>query len=786
MSTPHSKSADFINALRDLRDGMSSDLAGLLFLLLGGYWLVTLLDGSRVAWLAQVCGWMAPWVALTTVGLGAVILLGQRAGYWSAEALVGVQLLLLTLMAGTFLVNNTAVDWLPHFDGSDGGLIGWTLGSLLLAGLGWWSAWLVVVILWVLSLALLLRYTPLVYAVAFVAAAVPAWRDARAEVAAVRQQPLSNEPEEEDEDALDGDDAAEAIEPADTPPTAAERDEIAPIPPPQQPQQATPPPAQNPAAASNAATPKKNKPSKTKKSKSRGLRRSKKDLPSSELLTADSGSYESADERELMQRIEQVLEDFNVPVKAVHAESGPTVTQIGVEPLYIERSSGRRKVRVSRIVTLADDLALALEAASVRIEAPVPGRPYVGIEVPNAHKTLVGLRGIIESPEWRRETGHLPLGLGRNTAGQPVILDLAKAPHLLIAGATGAGKSVCINTIITSLLMQHGPESLQFLMVDPKMVELPGYNGIPHLIGKVVTEMDQVMGLLTWLLLQMDDRYRAFKELGVRNLEAYNEKVQRMKGADAPKPLPFMVLVIDELADLMMTAADDIERQLCRLAQMARATGIHLIIATQRPSTDVVTGLIKANFPTRIAFAVTSSTDSRVILDAVGAERLLGRGDMLLMRSDTAKLQRVQGCFAADDEIGAVVQFWKEDAARNNEGAPPRPTVNPWNGLLDRMDDDDELIQDAIDFLRDLKTCSTSKLQRELRIGYPKAVRLMEELESRKIVGPDGGGGRGRPVLLKKDEDAADADESDAQDSEWEESEWKEAGELEDERGQTH
>ena len=357
------------------------------------------------------------------------------------------------------------------------------------------------------------------------------------------------------------------------------------------------------------------------------------------------------------------------PSRVVHVESGPTVTQFGVEPQYLEKSGQRRKVRVNRIANLADDLALALAAKSVRIEAPVPGRPYVGIEVPNSVKSLVSLRGILESSATKKADGPLMMGLGRDTSGSPVAMDLTKAPHLLIAGATGSGKSVSINAILTSLLMQHGPESLQLVLVDPKMVELPSYNGIPHLIGKVITDMDQVMGALTWLLIQMDDRYRMFREVGARNISAYNEMARKEKKGDL-EPLPYIVLVVDELADLMMTAAEDIERQICRLAQMSRATGIHLILATQRPSTDVVTGVIKANFPSRIAFAVTSQIDSRVILDQPGAERLLGQGDMLLMRPDAAKLFRLQGCYVSDEEIDGVVSYWRRHEEPVGAGCP--------------------------------------------------------------------------------------------------------------------
>ena len=277
------------------------------------------------------------------------------------------------------------------------------------------------------------------------------------------------------------------------------------------------------------------------------------------------------------------------------------------------------------------------------------------------------------------------MGLGRDTSGAPVVMDLTKAPHLLIAGATGSGKSVSINAILTSLLMQHGPESLQLVLVDPKMVELPSYNGIPHLIGKVITDMEQVMGALTWLLLQMDDRYRLFREAGARNISAYNEMARKQQKKGDLKPLPYIVLVVDELADLMMTAAEDIERQICRLAQMSRATGIHLILATQRPSTDVVTGVIKANFPSRIAFAVTSQIDSRVILDQPGAERLLGQGDMLLMRPDAAKLFRLQGCYVSDEEIDGVVSFWRRAGrARRRRLRSRRGTVS-WTAWTTKM-----------------------------------------------------------------------------------------------------
>jgi len=782
----------------ELNENVSVEALGLLLFLVGGGFLLTLLRGGAgsiygVPWLVQMTGWTAPLMVLGLMLVGALLMLRDQllrlGGHWGIEAIIGGELLLLTLQAGDFLWHNETVTWSPRMDGVDGGVVGWALGSLLMAGLGRWPAFAFVLLGGVGGLVLLVRYTPLVYllpplrqALAHLPAGESGWVDwrqwqarvtdlgqrlnappsppaanghARAAnfVTARQRAPLYVEPDEEEGVA---EDELELVRVADLPkrpsppaPQSRRPTAVAPERP------STPPPSPPVAAAPAKKAPKKKSvpppPMPTGP------------LPTLDLLSADPGIYVEVGAQQMQELIENTLEDFNVPVKVVHVESGPTVTQFGVAPLYLERAGQRRKVRVNRIVSLADDLALALAVPSVRIEAPVPGRPYVGIEVPNTEKAVVSLRGVMETPVYQKDGGRLPLPLGRNTAGGGVVMDLTRAPHMLIAGSTGSGKSVCINTIITGLLMRYGPESLRFVMVDPKMVELPGYNPIPHLLGKVITEVDQVMGALTWLLLQMDDRYQAFKAVGVRNLESYNALADKKpkKGEEPITPFPYIVLVIDELADLMMTAADDIERQICRLAQMARATGIHLIIATQRPSTDVVTGLIKANFPTRIAFAVTSQIDSRVILDSVGAERLLGRGDMLLMRPDVAKLQRVQGCLVTDDEINHVVAFWKAQADPN-----ARPTIAPWTGLLDQLDDEDGLIQDAIDVLRDLESCSTSFLQRKLKIGYPKAARLMEDLEKKGVVGPDAGGGQGRPVLLKKN---ADDESGEAADDEFEE-----------------
>jgi DNA segregation ATPase FtsK/SpoIIIE, S-DNA-T family len=481
-------------------------------------------------------------------------------------------------------------------------------------------------------------------------------------------------------------------------------------------------------------------------------------LPPMELLKPDpalsdaaSSSAYSANARQRAQLIKQTLADFGVPVEVVSIKEGPTVTQFGLEPGEIVKERDgelrRRRVSVQSILRLRDDLALELAAASLRIEAPVPGRPYVGIEVPNTAKTLVSLRGVLESEAFVAASSPLAVALGRDVSGDPVVADLVRMPHLLIAGATGSGKSVCVNAIVCSLLMSNGPETVRFVMVDPKMVELPGYNGIPHLLGPVITDPNQATAALSWLMLQMDERYRFFSDAGVRNIADYNRKARKSHDL---RPLPYLVLIIDELADLMMTAANDVERQLCRLGQMARATGIHLVLATQRPSVDVITGLIKANFPARIAFAVTTQIDSRVILDTPGAEKLLGRGDMLFMASDSAKLSRIQGCYVSDREIEKIVEFWlaRPEGEVTSEEAP-------WAALIG-AEQTDQLFHQALKLISTRTHVSTSLLQRQLRIGFPRAARLMDQLEDMGAVAPDEGGGRSREVLYRP-ESAEDA-----------------------------
>ena len=467
--------------------------------------------------------------------------------------------------------------------------------------------------------------------------------------------------------------------------------------------------------------------------------------------------------------IEETLGSFGIEAKVHEINPGPAVTQFSVDPGYMNTkdAQGRpRKVRVSRIVNLTNDLALALSASPIRIEAPIPGRPYVGIEVPNITRSMVSLRSSMESATFRNAKGPLRFTLGRDVAGQPIVTDLASMPHLLIAGATGSGKSVCINAIIACLLSMHTPETLRLLMMDPKMVELVNYTGIPHLLAPVVVDVERVIGVLNWVTREMDRRYKVFSQLGVRNLVGYNE----LMVSHDELIMPYVVVVIDELADLMMTAPDEMERAITRIAQMARATGIHLIIATQRPSTDVVTGLIKANFPARIAFAVASQIDSRVILDTPGAERLLGRGDMLFAAPDSSKLQRLQGVFVSDRELARLIRYWKgahtgdETAAglaqtsvsslRSsldvNQPVQPMlwPDLDTTRQSAGAKTDEDDLLPKAIEVVRSQQRASISLLQRRLRIGYARAARLVDLMEEEGIIGPDQGGGRSRQVLL--------------------------------------
>jgi len=456
--------------------------------------------------------------------------------------------------------------------------------------------------------------------------------------------------------------------------------------------------------------------------------------------------------------IEKTLAEFGIPSHVIGYRVGPTVTQFAVEPGFVEKkrpdgSAMRQKVRVSQISALSRDLARALSAEQLRIEAPVPGHSFVGIEAPNLKSTMVRLKPLIGSETFRRIKSPLAIALGRDVAGMPVVADLMKMPHLLIAGTTGSGKSVCIQAITACLVLNNRPADLRLVMLDPKMVELVRFNGLPHLIGNVETDLDRMLGVLRWALVEMDNRYRKLEIAHARDLEAYNRRLRRR----GEQPLPRIVILVDELADLMMSAPDQTQHSLVRLAQMARATGIHLVIATQRPSTDVVTGVIKANFPARASFTVATSVDSRVILDTNGAEHLLGHGDMLFLDPEIGSPVRAQGVMITDQEMNDLVNFWQ---AHPSLGEVDEKA--PWEDMLGEDEElTDAMLQQAIEVVRRTQKASASLLQRRLHVGYPRAARLIDELEAQGIVGPAQGGGREREVLIPRqdEEDMQDSDE---------------------------
>lgn len=479
----------------------------------------------------------------------------------------------------------------------------------------------------------------------------------------------------------------------------------------------------------------------------------KEQLPPLTLLVQDEKN--GLDENRILavaRKIEKTLAEFGVPSRVVGYRVGPSVTQFAVEPGYVDRMGPdgqvqKQKVRVSQISALSRDLSLALAAERLRIEAPVPGHSYVGIEVPNTSTALVRLRAIIESPEFKNIHSPLAIALGRDVSGQPVVADLIRMPHLLVAGTTGSGKSVCLASIITCLAMNNSPETLRMAILDPKMVELMRFNGLPHIMGKVESQLERMLAVLKWALAEMDQRYRLLEGARARDLASYNRKQERRR----QPTLPYVVVLVDELADLMMAAPDQTEHAVVRLAQMARAVGIHLVVATQRPSTDVVTGVIKANFPARIAFAVASSVDSRVILDTNGAESLLGRGDMLFLDPEVGTPKRAQGVLLKDEEIDNVLEYWKGKQAKVDVETPP------WEEMVqEEVDSGDELVSQAIELVTRTQKASASLLQRRLRIGFPRAARLLDQLEEMGIVGPAQSGGKDREVLVSTDDDEKD------------------------------
>ncbi|MCG8401168.1 MAG: DNA translocase FtsK [Firmicutes bacterium] len=450
-------------------------------------------------------------------------------------------------------------------------------------------------------------------------------------------------------------------------------------------------------------------------------------MPPLTLLNPPSNGGENVAGRDISTRInklEQILESFGIKAKVINVSMGPAITRYELQP--------PPGIKVSKIVGLSDDIALGMATTGVRIEAPIPGKAAVGIEVPNPDIDMVTLRELLETREFTGSSSRLTVSLGKDIAGTPILADLAKMPHLLIAGATGSGKSVCVNTIISSVLYKAAPEEVKFLMVDPKMVELANYNDIPHLVSPVVTDPKKAAGALRWAVREMESRYDLFAAAGVRDITRYNALFGEFEPDPGQTPLPYIVVIIDELADLMMVAPADVEDSICRLAQMARAAGIHLVVATQRPSVDVITGLIKANIPSRISFAVSSQMDSRTILDMGGAEKLLGKGDMLFFPVGAAKPVRVQGAFLSDKEVENLVDFLKDQArpVYNEEVLQEQP-----GGETVETEESDELLPQAARIFIESGTASISMLQRRLHVGYSRAARLVDIMERRGIVG---------------------------------------------------
>lgn len=681
--------------------------------------------GPWVAFLSRTFGWGVYIVPFFVGAVGLYLVLrrfGDRIPRPQPEQVVGVLLLFVTLLATVHF----PVVWLTGLDprtaaeaGYGGGHLGAELGALLVQGLGEAGTVLVLLAVWLLGIFFTFGVSP----ADMMRGLISLIQRLRLLRRPVQLPPTIREKKPTPRPALKAE-AAERPAPRPTRPAAA---------------------AQPPAPGAGPVT------------DHIAIGGPPWELPPLDIVL-EPGNERDLDQEVVRQQariIEETLSSLGAPVTVKEINRGPVITQFGVEPLFVTNSRGKRvRVKVSKIAGLADDLALALSAKTLRIEAPVPRKGLVGIEVPNREVALVALRDIIESEAWERINSPLRLGLGQDVSGAPFVADLRAMPHLLIAGTTGSGKSVCINAILTALLLQNTPDDLKLLMVDPKRVELTFYNGIPHLLVPVVVEMERVVGVLRWTLREMDGRYRRFAGIGARDIVDYNERIAPQE-PDADK-IPYIVVVVDELADLMMLAPQETERAICRLAQMARATGIHLIIATQRPSVDVVTGLIKANFPARIAFAVASSVDSRVILDNSGAERLLGRGDMLFMAPDAAQPVRLQGAFVSDPELHRLIRYWKggrelepgPDATAPAPEAQPQPVQLPLQEELVRPAPvfEDDLLPDALAILLAENRASISLLQRRLRIGYTRSARIIDLLGEKGVIGPPQPGGKTREV----------------------------------------
>ena len=732
------QSAQAKGSSKRLRRGLSLDrkldIAGIVLSLVGVLTLLSLLspvNGSLTAkWvslLSQIFGLGVYIFPLGMIGIGLWLILRnfERIPLLSLERVVGISLLFITLLAGVHLVlmlqtGQSARELAAAGEG--GGYLGGVVSGALKAALGYGGAMIALLALLLISLAISLDIS-IMDLVRWIPPRLERLQDSIGKAWGEFRSPKSHP----------GTGAATSTSFKPLPPGSNGQDMLA---------------GDSPAQESASTIIPK-------------VSYAEQSVPHAWVLPPvqeilEKGQELQANEERDWQRahiIEETLSSFSAPVHVVEINRGPTITQFGVEPDFIETRMGRTRVRVGKIASLSNDLALALSARTVRIQAPVPGKGYVGIEVPNEEIALVTLRDLIESEAFKRLTSPLRFALGLNVSGNAVAADLSAMPHLLIAGATGSGKSVCVNALICCLLMNNTPDDLRLIMVDPKRVELTGYNGIPHLLAPVVVEIERVVGALQWVTREMDERYHKLAEAGCRNLHDYNAKQQTRGG----KKLPFLVVMIDELADLMMIAPDETERTITRLAQLARATGIHLVISTQRPSVDVVTGLIKANFPARIAFAVASGVDSRVILDQPGAETLLGRGDMLFQAPDTPAPIRLQGVFVSDGEIQRLVSYWQSFSGAVQPTAHagavdalptgvPLKQIPMWQGVVSQ-ESSDPLLPEAIDLCRRQGRASISMLQRRLRIGYTRAARLVETMEEQGIVGPPDPGTGTREIL---------------------------------------
>jgi S-DNA-T family DNA segregation ATPase FtsK/SpoIIIE len=699
-----------------------------LFQITQGKW-----SNTWVSFLRFWLGWGAYPAAVAILLAGLLWLRHQldRPLKWRWRPFVGAELTLFSLLALTHTIVGRDDAWRLVGTKWGGGMVGWGTSVVLSTYLGWPAAVLILLVLSAIGLGLTFDVT-LAGVQRFGAAtwgaltghAVRQRRTSRARPEIPESQPSQSTARRQQQQPA----RTRASRPAPSPPSPQA------------------PPASAPVFAETLRPtppiPSSSQPKVVSPSETSHLRRQFA-LPPITLLNEPSGPALSDEEiREKSNVIKDTLKQFGLPVEVTEVRVGPTVTQFGVSPGVVEGSG--RKVRVSQISALSDDLALALAAPRIRVEAPVPGRPVVGIEVPNSSIQLVGVREVMESDDFGELDSPLAFSLGQDVAGEPVAADLARMPHLLIAGTTGSGKSVCIKALTTCLIFSNTPNDLRLVMIDPKMVELVRFNGLPHLYGRVEVDLERVVKVLRWVASEMDGRYKRFAAAAARNIDDYN---RAMKRKDEPT-LPRIVVMIDELADLMMLAPDEVERTICRIAQMARATGIHLIVATQRPSTDVVTGLIKANFPARISFATVSQIDSRVILDMPGAETLMGRGDMLYLAADAGYPVRVQGSFVAEEEVDRLVKFWRDQVGPVEEEAPWERMMRPESEQGDASADRDDLLEDAIALVQRTGSASASLLQRRLRIGHPRAARLMRIMEEMGVIGPPEAAGRTRRVII--------------------------------------